>query len=52
MFSLYHLQIEFTWRLLLVSECAVVSSVHYCYLTCEIVYSNGYYSTLAINWSL
>ena len=52
MYLLFHLQIEFTWHILLVNDCAVVSSVHYCNLTCGIVNSNDCYSTLAIYWSL
>ena len=50
MYSLYHLQ-RFTWHLLLVNDCAVVSSIHYCYLLCEIVNSNDCYSILALYWS-
>ena len=51
MYSLYHLQREFSWHLLLVNDSAVVSSIHYCYLICEIVNSNDCYCTLTLDWS-
>ena len=42
---------SFSWHLLLVNDSAVDSSIHYCYLICEIVNSNDCYSTLALYWS-